>query len=115
MARIKNKKNSKVKIKLDLILKIAIALYIIFITVFSFDAQSIAGFLIHSLPTLIFTATLILAWKKQEIAGILFILEGLGTIVVFNTYRDLFVLSAVSLIPVLIGILFLLPRKIRKK
>jgi hypothetical protein len=85
-----------------------IVAYAVFIGLFALDAKSWTGFLIHLFPSFIFLITLAAAWKKPMIAGILFILEGLGTIIVFNTYRDLFVLSVVSLIPILIGISFLI-------
>ncbi len=84
--------------------------YIIFISIFAFDTTFGTGFFIHLLPTIIFLATLIVTWKKPKIAGVLFILEGLGTIIVFNTYRDLFVLTVVSFLPVLIGLVFFLSR-----
>jgi hypothetical protein len=107
----KNKKKTKqLKVTLLNIARELIIAYILFITLFSFDASSLIGFLIHSIPTIIFLGTLILFWKNPKIAGILFALEGLGTIIVFNTYRDLFVLFVISLIPVIIGLLFFLSK-----
>jgi len=103
------KRNKKIKI-LNFARGLIIA-YIIFISIFAFDVSSVLGFFIHLLPTFIFLGTLILTWGKPKFAGILFILEGIGTIIVFNTYRDLFVLFAISLIPILIGILFLISKK----
>jgi len=94
------------KSKINLILKIIMIIYILFISLFALDTELGIGFFIHLLPTFIFLATLILFWKKPRTAGIFFTLEGIGTIIVFNTYRDLFVLSVISLIPILIGILF---------
>jgi hypothetical protein len=102
----KKKKNKKIKVTLLNIARELIIGYIALITLFSFDVKTLAGFLIHSLPTIIFLGTLIVFWKKPKIAGILFTLEGLVTIVVFNTYRDLFVLFVISIIPILIGLLF---------
>jgi len=99
------KKTNNFKI-LDLARGLIIA-YIIFFSLFAFDVSSVLGFFIHLLPTFIFLGTLIFTWKKPRLAGILFILEGIGTIIVFNTYRDLFVLFVISFIPILIGILFL--------
>jgi hypothetical protein len=84
--------------------------YSIFIGIFALDTKFYLGFFIHLIPTFIFLGTLILTWKKPKLAGILFILEGLGTVIVFNTYRDLFVLLIISLIPILIGTLFLLSK-----
>jgi hypothetical protein len=90
--------------------------YILFISLFAFDVSSFFGFLIHLIPTAIFTSTLIFTWKRPKLAGILFALEGIGTIIFFNTYRDLFVLFVISIVPILIGLLFFFSKvKIKKK
>jgi hypothetical protein len=94
------------KIKLLNIARGLIIAYAFFIGIFALDTEFGIGFFIHLLPTFIFLGTLIFAWKKPRLAGILFILEGIGTIIVFNTYRDLFVLFMISFIPILIGLLF---------
>jgi sorbitol-specific phosphotransferase system component IIC len=94
------------KIKSLNIARILIIAYALFIGIFALDAESLVGFLIHILPSLIFITTLVITWKNPRIAGILFVLEGIGTIIVFNTYRDLFVLLVVSLLPILTGLLF---------
>ena len=101
-----NIKKAIKKVKAINIARGIIIAYIIFISLFAFDTTFGIGFFIHLLPTLIFLTTLIVTWRKPKIAGILFILEGLGTIIVFNTYRDLFVLFVVSLLPVLTGLVF---------
>lgn len=100
----------QVKIKSIQISRILIILYILFITLFSLDTKFGIGFFIHLLPTFIFVSTLVITWKKPKIAGILFAIEGLGTMIVFNTYRDLFVLFIVSIIPILIGALFFISK-----
>jgi hypothetical protein len=93
-----------------------IIIYIVLITLLSFDATTLLGFLVHSLPSIIFLATLIVFWKKPKITGVLFSLEGIGTIIFFNTYRDLFVLFMISIVPILIGLLFFFSKaKIKKK
>lgn len=94
------------KIKLLYLARGLIIIYSLFIGLFALDTPFGLGFFIHLFPTFIFLGTLILTWKKPKLAGVLFILEGIGTIIVFNTYKDLFVLSTISLIPILIGILF---------
>jgi hypothetical protein len=94
------------KINLPYIARSLIIIYILFITLFSLDTEFAIGFFIHLLPSAIFLLTLILTWKKPKLAGVFFVLEGIGTIFVFNTYRDLFVLFAVSLTPIFVGILF---------
>ena len=102
-------KNIKKKTIFNLtsILRIIIILYIILISSLALDAESAIGLLIHLIPFFILTATLALTWKNQKIAGALFVIEGLGTIIVFNTYQDLFVMSIISLIPIIVGVLFL--------
>ncbi len=94
------------KIKPAWILRILAILFIAFITLFAFDASSFVGFLIHLLPTLIFSGCLVIAWFKPKIGGILFAFAGAGTIIVFNTYRELVPFLAVSVIPIIIGVLF---------
>ena len=106
----KNKmKKTKKKNKFDLIWvpRILIIAYILFISLFALDTPLGIGFLIHLIPTLILIAILIFTWKNSKLAGILFIIAGIGTIIFWNTYRDLLVFGIISLIPVIIGILFL--------
>lgn len=79
---------------------------------FVFDTKILSlGFLIHLLPTIIFTICLITAWIKPKLGGILFSVAGIGTIIVFNTYREFMPFVAVSLIPVIAGILFFFSKK----
>jgi hypothetical protein len=49
---------------------------------------------------------LILTWKKQKFAGILFGLFGITTIIFYNTYQGILNFSMISLPPILAGILF---------
>jgi hypothetical protein len=78
---------------------------------FAFDTEIFSvGFLIHLFPTVIFTACLVIAWFKPKIGGILFAVAGLGTIILFNTYREFLPFVSVSLVPVIIGILFLVSK-----
>jgi hypothetical protein len=100
------------KKRINLSAKIVSVFYIALITLFSFDVKIFSlGFLIHLIPTLIFLACLIVAWFKPKIGGILFALAGIGTIIVFNTYREIFTLIVISLIPVIIGVLFWFGKK----
>jgi hypothetical protein len=96
----------------DLLAKIAAIAYIIFISLFAFDEILFSpGFLIHLIPTLIFTAILITAWFKPKVGGVLFALAGIGTIIVFNTYKELITLATISAIPIAIGALFWFSKK----
>ena len=103
----KIKQNKKVK-KFNPIWvpRILIILYTIFISLFALDTPFGIGLLVHLLPAMILLSILIFTWKFHKIAGILFILAGIGTIIVFNTYRELITFLIISLIPIVIGVLF---------
>jgi hypothetical protein len=66
--------------------RIICILAILFISMFALDAfspeltfwQQVGGFLIHLIPSFIFIALLIVAWKWEFIGGIIFTLIGLG-------------------------------------
>ena len=59
-------------------------LFTIFISIFALDAfgegipflKAVVGFLIHLIPTYIVIAVLLIAWKRELVGGILFILVG---------------------------------------
>lgn len=95
-------------------------LFIVFVSIFAFDVfemggsswQKIGGFLIHLIPSFLLLIALFVAWKKELIGGILFII--LGILVVFRTNS---ILSALPIIipSLIIGILFLIGWKWKKK
>jgi hypothetical protein len=101
----KNKKNN-LKEKLIWIPRSLAILYILFLSLFALDTPFGIGFLIHLIPSFILIAFLIFSWKESKLAGTLFGLFGLGTIIFFNTYRELISLIVISLIPILIGVFF---------
>jgi hypothetical protein len=103
----------KIKRKhLSISAKIISIFYIILITMFVFDEKIFSlGFFIHLIPTMIFLGCLVVAWFKPQIGGIFFMTAGLGTIIFFNTYREIFTLIVISLIPIITGILFFLSKK----
>ena len=99
--------------------RIAALLYIGFIFLFSFDVfdekadflKTLAGFLIHNIPTIILIVILILSWKWSWIGGISFI--GIGIFYIFWFSRG--VKYPIIYLPLLItGILFLLDWLLRK-
>ncbi len=104
--RKKNKKNKFMRIP-----RILGILYIIFISLFALDTPFGIGFLIHLIPSFILIGCLIFAWFKPKIGGILFILAGIGTIIAFNTYRQLISFLTISIIPMIIGVLFFFLKK----
>ena len=85
--------------------------YILFISLFALDTEFGVGFLIHLIPTAIFLAILIATWKFPKIAGVLFGIAGIVTIIAFNTYRELITFLLISIIPIAIGILFFFQKK----
>ena len=66
--------------------RILCILAILFLEMFALDSfdnrftigQQLLAFLMHSIPSLVFTGIYILAWKKELIGGIIFILIGAG-------------------------------------
>ncbi len=109
--KVKEKKSLlKGKITLLNVARTLIVLFSLFLALFALDTPFGVGLLVHLLPTIILLGTLALTWKKSFIAGIIFILEGIATIFVFNTYHDWFTFLIISVIPILIGILFLVAK-----
>ena len=67
---------------------------ILFMMMFAFDAFSgdepignkLLGFLIQSIPSLVVTGFLIIAWKREIIGGVLFILAFIALAVLFKSF-----------------------------
>lgn len=101
--------------------RILTIVFILFISLFALDSfggenpflEQIIGFLIHLIPSYFLIAVLILAWKKPQIAGVIFL--GLGAVftIFFNTYEDLINFLLISGPAFLIGILFLFNKHIK--
>jgi len=87
------------------ITRIIAIIYIIFITLFALDSKHFLELLIHLLPSLIFICILIFSELNKEYGSLAFILAGMGTIIVFNTYQDIIPFIIISLIPIIIGVL----------
>ena len=105
---------------------------ILFISLFALDAfspelsfwQQIGGFLMHLIPSFILLAILVLAWKKEFIGGILFMIIGLGLspIVFSHNYRmnhsifmSLGIILTITIPFVIVGVLFIISHFKRKK
>jgi len=95
-------------------------LFIIFISLFSLDVfemeagfwQKIGGFLIHLIPSYILIIATIIAWKKEFIGVVLFIIFSVALAIL--TKAELASLLVI-LPPFIIGILFLVSWRKRKK
>lgn len=100
-------------------------LAIIFISLFALDAfspelsfwEQILGFLIHMIPSFVLLALLILAWRKEFIGGLLFLVIGLVfTPVIYNhNYNmnhsvalSLGIVALITLPFVVVGLLFII-------
>jgi hypothetical protein len=91
-------------------------LAILFVLMFSFDVfggnepitKKLLDFLMHNIPTLVLIGALIIAWKRELIGGILFIVLFLASCYFFRSFsgnpRSLIVTSPF----LLVGILFIL-------
>ncbi|MEJ2112730.1 MAG: hypothetical protein P8X62_03155 [Flavobacteriaceae bacterium] len=107
-------------------------LAILFVSMFALDAfspelslwQQIGAFLIHLIPSFILLALLILAWKRELIGGIIFILIGLGLspIVFSHNYRmnhsvimSLGIILTITIPFAIVGILFIISHFKKKK
>jgi hypothetical protein len=92
--------------------RILAVLFIIFISLFALDVfgtgagfwQEIGGFLIHLIPSYILIIATIVAWKREFIGGILFIIFS----VVLAIWTSVELVSLLVILPpFIIGILFL--------
>jgi hypothetical protein len=90
-------------------------LWIAFFLLFSLDVfvedytflEMLVGFFMHNIPTLILGGLTWLAWKKEKIGGIIFILLSIVFTIFFKTYTNIFSILTITGVPLLIGILFL--------
>ena len=106
-------------------------LAILFITMFSLDAfdpkltiwQQIAGFIIHSIPSFILTALLLISWKWELTGGIIFTV--IGTLLspfIFiknfgmnhSVWLSLSVILLITFPFIVVGVLFILSYYLKK-
>ncbi|MEN8790322.1 MAG: hypothetical protein ABF295_12460 [Flavobacteriaceae bacterium] len=107
-------------------------LAILFISMFALDAfegertiwQQIGAFLIHLIPSYILILILIIAWKREFIGGIIFMIIGLLTspLVFLHNYRmnhsvwmSLLIILLITIPFLIIGILFITSHHRKKK
>ncbi len=97
--------------------------FILFISLFALDSfggdvpvlHQIIGFIIHLIPSFVLVAILILAWKKPQIGGIIFLGIGCAFTIFFNTYEHLLNFLLISCPVFIIGILFLITQNAKFK
>ena len=103
--------------------RILAIIFIIFISLFALDSfgtdapltQEIIGFLIHLIPTFVLVIILYIFWKKPLYCGLSYIILAVFFTIYFNTYRNIYSLILVSLLPAFIGFLFIIFRKPLKR
>ena len=101
-------------------------MFVGFLALFSLDVfslglgfwQTALGLLMHNIPALILLAIIVVSWRYEIVGGIVFILFGLGYIIMvlnnpFNWYMLSWILE-ISGVAFLVGILFLINWRQRK-
>lgn len=103
--------------------RIITILAILFMGMFSLDVfggnepltKKLLGFLIHNIPVLILIGVLIIAWKREIIGGVLFIVAFIAASIFFRSFKGN-PGSLVVILPFLItGILFILHHVVYRK
>lgn len=90
--------------------------FILFLSLFALDAftgqssllNQILGFLIHLTPNFLMLILLILAWKRELLGGVAYILLSVVFTIFFNTYNEISSFLLISFPLLIIGLLFLL-------
>jgi Tfp pilus assembly protein PilN len=112
--------------------RILCILAILFISLFALDSfepgmplwKQLVGFLIHLIPSFVLVIFLIVAWKWEQIGGMMFIILGLGLLpFIYNmnytmnqsVWTSLGVVLVVNFPFVVIGLLFILSHFLKKK
>jgi hypothetical protein len=103
--------------------RIITIIFILFISLFALDVfslegslgEKLTGFLYHLLPSFFLLIILVISYKNALLSGILFIVLGLIFTLRFQTYRHLLTLLLISLIPLIIGVLFIYANYLQKK
>lgn len=112
--------------------RIICMLAILFISMFALDAfnpektiwQQIGDFLIHLIPSFVLIIFLIIAWKREFIGGIIFILIGLifSPFIFIHNYNinqslcmSLMIILIITMPFIIVGILFIVSHRMKKK
>jgi hypothetical protein len=72
------------------------------------EGYDLSGVFLHTLvPGLVFLAAAVIAWRWEVIGGILLLLEGSGTLIMFWFARTIEGFATLALPPLVAGLLFL--------
>ena len=107
--------NTEHKSKAIWIPRILSVMMIAFFLVLSLDvfnglgsiSQEILAFAMHSIPAIAVAILLALSWKAPKLAGVLFLALAVFFTVFFSTYQSVSSFIVISLVPVIIGVCFL--------
>lgn len=93
--------------------RILAIIHILFISLFSLDVfgeyafpEVLLALFMHLIPTFIFIALLVIAWRWPKIGGWLYIIIGLFSIYFFRAYKNIVTFLIMPFPLILIGILF---------
>ena len=95
--------------------RILAIIVILIMLLFSFDsfegseplARKLLGFFMHNIPVLVLTAILIVAWSREMIGGMLFIMASLAGTIFFRIFSGNFG-AVIIVIPIMLtGIMFI--------
>ena len=112
--------------------RILCILAILFVSLFALDSfnaeltlwEQFRDFFMHMIPSLVLLLLLILAWKKEFIGGILFIILGVGfSPFIYNhnyamnqsVFMSLTIIAMITLPFVVVGVLFVISHFLKKK
>ncbi|MBU0471680.1 MAG: hypothetical protein KKF89_02760 [Nanoarchaeota archaeon] len=91
--------------------RILLIIIILFFTLFSLDAGSFLGWIIHMIPSFLLIIILLISWKWNFVGGIILILVGLLTIFFFDTYKSIISLLIITIPMIICGTIFMLAKK----
>ncbi len=102
--------------------RILTMLMILFMLMFSFDVfeggetigRKLLGFLIHNIPVIILSLLLVLAWFRELIGGILFIVAAIAACFIFNSFTTNKGSLVIFLPFVFVGIMFIVSHQINR-
>lgn len=103
--------------------RVLIIIYILFISVFALDAfygeaslvHKITDFLIHLIPSLFMILILLIAWQRELLGGLLFLIVGLIATFFYATFISASTFFCISCPLYLTGILFIISYLIKNR
>ena len=87
----------------------------LFMAMMSLDAigefygwKLVLALLIHNIPTLILLAVLVIAWKREDVGGWIYLILGIATMIFFQTYKEIYSFLIITAPIAITGTLFLI-------